>query len=122
MNDSFREFFSYPRLFAEMFRHKNIIGPEVIRFGSDPRQRFLHFSPSEKLHDEVIIYIHGGGWNSNSPGMFRFVGDFFASQGYECILPGYRIVPGVRYSGIIDDIFRGYRSIIKYLKQILLIN
>jgi acetyl esterase/lipase len=46
----------------------------------------------------VLMFFHGGGWNSGTPGDYRFIGRQFARAGYVVILPGYR-----RYPHMLED-------------------
>jgi acetyl esterase/lipase len=51
----------------------------------------------------VLVFIHGGGWHSGSPGDYRFVGRQFARDGYVVILPGYRLGAEGRYPIMLED-------------------
>lgn len=116
MNDSLREYLSYGGFVLPLLKVKKTIRPQKVQWG-DKAQYFLYYpSPSPK-EDTLIIYIHGGGWNSGSPADFHFIGQRFALEGYGCIMPGYRKAPKYHYNDIADDIFHGYREIQNYLLQ-----
>ena len=89
MKDSLREYLSYGGLLLPLLKVKRTIRPRKIQWG-DRAQYFLHYPASPPKRDNLIIYIHGGGWNSGSPADFHFIGQRFALEGYDCILPGYR--------------------------------
>ena len=116
MKDSLREYLSYGGLLLPLLKVKRTIRPRKIQWG-DRAQYFLHYPASPPKRDNLIIYIHGGGWNSGSPADFHFIGQRFALEGYDCILPGYRKAPRYHYAAIADDIFRGYRAIQAYLRK-----
>lgn len=116
MNDTTREYLSYGKLFLPLLKCKKIISFQEHRWGNKD-QYFLHFTSPSKKSDTLVIYIHGGGWNSNSPKQHYFIGQKVALEGYDCIMPGYRKTPKFGYEEISDDIFHGYAEIKKYLLE-----
>ncbi|MBR5067667.1 MAG: hypothetical protein IKX08_08460, partial [Lachnospiraceae bacterium] len=95
MKDFIRELQSYPGIGTKLLTYKREIKPTKVSLQDSKEVYFLHFAPQVKKHSEIIIYIHGGGWNSKSPRDFEFIGQGMAKEGYECILMGYRKVPRV---------------------------
>ena len=116
MKDFIRELKSYSGIGVKMLTYKREIKPTKVSMGESKEAYFLHFAPPVKKHQEIIIYIHGGGWNSKSPRDFEFIGQRLAFEGYESFVMGYRKVPRVHYNQIIDDVCKEYKSILKYLK------
>ena len=116
MKDFIRELKSYSGIGVKMLTYKREIKPTKVSMGESREAYFLHFAPPVKKHQEIIIYIHGGGWNSKSPRDFEFIGQRLAFEGYESFVMGYRKVPRVHYNQIIDDVCKEYKSILKYLK------
>ncbi len=112
-----REFASYPSLFWKLMRAKNAICPQKLSYGEEKDQYLLHFAPWGEAKEKVIFYIHGGGWNSGNPLLFRFIGEKFAQEGYHCIMAGYRKTPRFSYPAQIEDIRAGYEKMIRYLKR-----
>ena len=51
----------------------------------------------------VLVFIHGGGWHSGTPGDYRFVGRRFARAGYVVVLVGYRLGAEGRYPHMLED-------------------
>ena len=58
--------------------------------------------PSERPRP-VVIFIHGGGWNSGTPGDYRFIGRTLAREGYVVVLSGYRLGVEGRYPAMLED-------------------
>ena len=117
MNDMLREFTSYGQFLIPLLTVKHDIEPERVQWG-DKYQYFLHYTaPERKMQDTVVIYLHGGGWNSNEAKTFHYIGQFFAKSGYDCVLLNYRKVPKVHYEEIISDTFQGYCEVRKYFSQ-----
>lgn len=81
------------------------------RFGSDPTQRLQMFVPSAPAFDPaqtgralpVVVFIHGGGWNSGDPHDYRFVARRLAPHGYAVVLAGYRLHPAGCYPAMLED-------------------
>lgn len=115
MNDTLREYLSYGSVLIPLLKVKKIIKPTKVQWG-DKNQYFLHYK-SLSENSILVIYIHGGGWNSGSPSQFHFIGQKFALEGYDCIMPGYRKSPKYHYEDIADDIFNGFVKIEEYIKN-----
>lgn len=113
MNDMLREFFSYGKYLLPLLRAPRDIEPERVQWG-DKAQYFLHYSAPERRADTVVIYLHGGGWNSNEAKQFHYIGQFFAKYGYDCVLMNYRKAPKVRYPDMVGDIFAGFCEVRKH--------
>lgn len=113
-----REFASYPALFGKLLRYRKALTPERIAYGDDPAQYLLHFSPETPARDTLVVYLHGGGWNSGSPSMFHFIGQRFAQAGYRCLMPGYRLAPRHRFPAQIEDVCAGYAAGLAHLASL----
>lgn len=116
MNDSLREYVSYGSFLIPLLKVKKEIQPHKVQWGNKD-QYFLHYASTSPQARTLIIYIHGGGWNSGSPSAFHFIGQKIALEGYDCIMPGYRKAPKYHYDEIMEDIFNGYCEIRKYLSE-----
>ena len=115
MIDYWREMCSYPRLYYKLARVKKVIKPKKVCYGMDKHQFFLHFCPGSAVKEKVIVWIHGGGWNSGSPFDFQYVGQFFAKEGYHCVSLGYRLSPKNKYPTQIEDVCAAYNKAMEYL-------
>ena len=51
----------------------------------------------------VVVFIHGGSWNSGDPRNYRFIGRTLAREGYVVVLPGYRLGEPGRFPLMIED-------------------
>lgn len=116
MNDTAREYLSYGKFILPFCRFRRTIRPTERRWG-DTHQYFLYFPGAQPRKDQAVIYIHGGGWNSQSPKLSFYIGQRIAEAGYDCFLPGYRKTPKHRYDDIADDVFNGYREIRKFMAE-----
>lgn len=117
MNDFLRESFSYPGIYAKLFKVKKEIHPTKVSFGADKNQYFYFFEPECVKSDKIIIWVHGGGWNAGTPKFFEYVGQCFAKEGYRCISLGYRLSPKNKYPCQIEDVCTGFNKAVEYLKK-----
>jgi acetyl esterase/lipase len=73
-------------------------------YGPDRRQRLDIYVPDGlKTTAPVVVFFYGGGWDSGSKDLYRFVGGALAAHGFVTIIPDYRIYPAVRYPAFLDD-------------------
>jgi len=79
---------------------------EKVPFGPHPNQYFYLCWPerAELRKHTAVLFLHGGGWSTGNPFLFRFIGHFFAGQGYPTILGGYRMAPEWHYPAHMDDV------------------
>lgn len=79
-----------------------------IAYGSLPAQRLDIYVPdaiesSDAKAKPVIIFLHGGGWDSGSKNLYRFVAEAFTSRDYVTVVPAYRLYPETRFPGFVED-------------------
>jgi acetyl esterase/lipase len=75
-----------------------------IRYAQGPARKLDVYLPSGAAAPRpVVVFIHGGGWNSGSKSSYRFVGEALSAQGYVVVIPDYRLYPQVRFPGFIED-------------------
>lgn len=117
MHDSMREILSYFGLYRKMSVVQKIIVPECVSFGNDKDQYFLYYEPEKIISEKIIVWVHGGGWNTGTPKKFDFVGQCVAKAGYRCISLGYRLSPKNKYPSQIEDVCLGYNAAIKFLNE-----
>lgn len=74
-----------------------------IAYGELPAQRLDIYRPQNINKAPIVIFIHGGGWNSGDKNQYRFVGAALAEQGWICASINYRLYPAVKFPAFIDD-------------------
>jgi len=76
-----------------------------IAYGDDPQQRLDAYLPNVagSAPRPLIVFWHGGGWNSGDKAEYRFVGAALAELGYAAVLPNYRHYPQVLMPGFMED-------------------
>ncbi len=66
----------------------------------------------------VLVYIHGGSWNSGKKDTYKFFGKGFAKKGIVTVIINYRLTPEVNYFPMTTDCATAvkwvYENIINY--------
>ncbi|WP_054531402.1 alpha/beta hydrolase [Erythrobacter sp. SG61-1L] len=71
--------------------------------GPDPTQQ-LYIYPNRGAEPlPVLVFVHGGSWNSGDPADYGFIARNFAPQGYVVVLAGYRLGPKGRFPAMLED-------------------
>jgi acetyl esterase/lipase len=88
----------------------------LIPFGPHAHQKALLLWPSRPnaRRRALIYFIHGGGWSSGNPQLFRFVANFFIDLGFPTLLGGYRLAPDAIYPAQIEDCQNGLAAGLRY--------
>ena len=117
MIDAIRENLSYFGLYKKMHQQEKIVQAQRENFGQDKTQYFLFYEPAQTVSNKLIVWIHGGGWNSGSPTSFDFVGQRVAQAGYRFVSLGYRLSPFNKYPCQIEDVCAGYNAAMTFLER-----
>ena len=65
---------------------------------------FTIYKPDEPRENApIIIFVHGGSWDSGSKNAYKFIGEAFASEGFTIAIPNYRLYPDVIYPEFVND-------------------
>lgn len=117
MKDYIRESLSYWGIYKKMHRAVKTVQPEKKAFGYHRDQYFLFYEPHKIISDKIIVWVHGGGWNSGSPDYFDFVGQCAAKEGYRFVSLGYRLSPKNKYPCQIEDVCEGFKAAMDFLNK-----
>jgi acetyl esterase/lipase len=75
-----------------------------VAFGEGPRRRLDVYVPAAGAEGApVLVFFHGGSWQSGSKEDYAFVGHALAAQGFVTVLPNYRLYPEARFPGFLED-------------------
>ena len=76
-----------------------------LAYGPESRQQLDVYVPDAPAAEPrtVIVFIHGGSWETGSKDAYRFVGSSLAEQGFIAVLPSYRLSPAVRFPVFVED-------------------
>ncbi|MDQ8152913.1 MAG: alpha/beta hydrolase [Gemmatimonadota bacterium] len=83
-----------------------------VTYGDGPRQRYDVYRALDSLGRPltlpapVVIFVHGGSWESGDKRGYAWVGEALAQQGFVAILPNYGLMPSTRFPDFVDDVAR----------------
>lgn len=66
------------------------------------------YLPAKEAAFPVVVFVHGGCWNSGDKNMYAHIGRHFASRGVGVAVVGYRLSPAVAHPGHIEDVAAGF--------------
>jgi len=75
-----------------------------VRYGEAVRHRLDVYAPKDGAGPwPIIVFYHGGGWDSGDPESYEFIGRSLAALGYVVALPAYRLLPEAEYPVFLED-------------------
>ncbi|HLG87798.1 MAG TPA: alpha/beta hydrolase [Alphaproteobacteria bacterium] len=75
-----------------------------VAYGTDARQRLDIYAPKSRSGAlPVIIFFHGGAWQSGDRADYLFAAAAFAAKGAVVAIPDYRVYPTVTFPGFLAD-------------------
>ncbi len=84
-----------------------------LAYGADAAQQLDVYQPRPPADGTappaaypVVLFLHGGTWNSGARRDYRFVGEALAARGIVTIIAGSRLYPQVRYPEFLTDCAR----------------
>jgi acetyl esterase/lipase len=78
-----------------------------VAYGPGPRNRADVYRPLAPAANgapaPVVVFIHGGSWESGTKGLYRWMGQGLAAQGYVAVLPNYGLMPSTGFPDFVHD-------------------
>jgi acetyl esterase/lipase len=65
----------------------------------------------------VVLFIHGGNWNTGSKNLYTFIGRRLAKQGVVAVIINYRLSPGVQVPAMLTDCARAVVWTTKHIAE-----
>lgn len=94
-----------PLRLANSFVSSDLRVREGISYGPLERQALdVYTSPSTDGSRGIVVFVHGGYWDSGDKSEFRFVADSLAELGFITVIPNYRLVPSVTFPSYVEDV------------------
>lgn len=104
-------FFSFTNCASK--KYKNV---SYIENSSDKEKATLNiFTPRNKKfkNNPVLIFVHGGNWNSGDKKLYGFFGRNFAKKGITTVIMGYTLSPKANY----DDMAKEVAKAVEWTKN-----
>ncbi|PNG24769.1 alpha/beta hydrolase [Methylocella silvestris] len=74
-----------------------------VAYGAQPRRRLDVYAPTAASSAPVVVFLHGGGWETGAKEDHRFVMGALAGRGFVAITLNYGLYPAVRYPVFLED-------------------
>ena len=75
-----------------------------ISYGPLERQTLdIYRSEKPRADSPVLVFIHGGSWDHGDKNLYKFLAEGFTSEGFDVVVPNYRLYPEVIYPKMIED-------------------
>lgn len=75
-----------------------------ISFGEGTRDKLdIYRAKNPKEDEPVLIFVHGGSWDSGSKDIYKFLAEGFTKSGYDVVVPNYRIYPEAKFPDFLHD-------------------
>ena len=75
-----------------------------ISYGPLDRQKLdIYLSDQARESSPVLVFIHGGSWDHGDKNLYKFLAEGFTSEGFDVVVPNYRLYPEVIYPVMIED-------------------
>lgn len=87
---------------------------------SDPERHLLDVYAPNKTPKEglpVVVFIHGGNWDSGSKNIYWFIGRRLAKQGVVAVIINYRLSPNVMVPAMADDCARAVQWTSQHISE-----
>jgi len=92
---------------------------EKYYYGDNKKQYLLWYNSQAKIkRNNIIFFIHGGGWNKGNPYFFKFIADFFTKLGFITVMPSYRLAPDYQYPDQEIDVFKALNKTQKIIDDL----
>lgn len=87
-------------------------------FGQHARQYLVHYRPNGKqqLKEQVVVYVHGGGWQFGKPEIFRPNAQLLDQMGYHSFFLSHRRLPRHNIEDMKADIAAGMKKVTELMK------
>jgi acetyl esterase/lipase len=77
----------------------------AIRFGPDPKNLLDLYAPRRADGPlPVLVFVHGGGWDSGDRREYSFAGRALAALGFLVAIADYRVFPEVEFPAFVEDL------------------
>jgi len=75
-----------------------------VAYGPSDHERLdIYRADDPKAESPVIIFIHGGSWDSGSKDIYKFLAEGFTRSGYDIVVPNYRLYPDAAFPNFLED-------------------
>lgn len=75
-----------------------------IPYGTEDRQILDVYTRQDVPNKGVVVFVHGGYWDTGSKNDYPFLADSLTEQGFTTVVVNYRLVPAVTFPSYVEDV------------------
>ena len=89
-----------------------------VAYGDKLRQHLdLYLTDKPRQDRALIVFVHGGAWSHGDKKDYRFVGEAFATQGFDVAVINYHLAPSHIFPSSIDDLILALNYLYDHQEQ-----
>ena len=92
-----------PTAFVNSFVAPDLERSKDISYGPLERHR-LDVYEAKQTPQGVVVFVHGGTWDSGDKSDYPFIADSLAGHGYTTVIVNYRLVPKITFPSYAEDV------------------
>ena len=93
-----------PTQFINSFVSQNMLVQKDIAYGDLALQSLDVYTRPDIENKGVVIFVHGGYWDSDDKSTYPFLADSLTELGFITVVPNYRLVPDITFPSYVEDI------------------
>ena len=93
-----------PIQFVNAFASKALHLESDIAYGDLELQTLDVYTRPDKSANGVVIFVHGGYWDSDDKSIYPFLADSLTEGGFITVVPNYRLVPSITFPSYVEDL------------------
>ncbi len=99
-------------------KHKNIAYSDGVENSAGPSLNvFSATNKDSTTQPPVLIFVHGGNWNSGKMELYNFFGKNFARKGITTVVVGYSLSPEADYQEMTSQVAKAFQWTIKNISH-----
>lgn len=63
----------------------------------------IYRAEDPKTDSPVLMFVHGGSWDSGSKNIYKFLAEGFTKSGYDVVVPNYTLYPQAKFPNFLND-------------------
>ena len=93
-----------PLGFVNSFVTQDLLVRRDLAYGELPAQKLDLYTSATVPTKGVVVFVHGGYWDSGDKSEYPFVADSLTAQGFITVIVNYRLVPEVTFPSYAEDV------------------
>ena len=77
----------------------------------------IYKSDERRANAPVLVFIHGGSWEEGSKDIYKFLAEGFTSEGFDVVVPNYRLYPDAVYPKMLEDSAKAVAHVAKQFPE-----